>query len=87
MTTKSLPEVRSSRLGTVDFTKQHEWLRQHRHEYAGQWVVLDGDRLVGHSKNGKEIVEIVRQARATGLLIPFVEFIEDASLPFTGGWL
>ncbi|MGH9937988.1 MAG: DUF5678 domain-containing protein, partial [Blastocatellia bacterium] len=31
-----------------DHTKEHEWLQLHRDEYAGQWVALDGERLVGH---------------------------------------
>jgi predicted DNA-binding antitoxin AbrB/MazE fold protein len=30
-----------------DFTLEMRWLSQHRHEYAGQYVALDEDRLVG----------------------------------------
>jgi Family of unknown function (DUF5678) len=84
MPTKSLTEVRKSPLGRVDFSKEAEWLKQHRQTYIGQWIVLDGDRLVGH---GKDPVPIVAQARAEGVRIPFVEFIRDESEPFCGGWM
>ncbi|MGH9803239.1 MAG: DUF5678 domain-containing protein [Blastocatellia bacterium] len=83
-TTMSPPRVRKSRFGVVDLEKQHEWLKQHKHEYIGQWVVLDGDRLVGYGDNP---VPIVEQARAEGVRIPFVELIRDDSEPFCGAWL
>lgn len=82
--TKITAKVRKSTFGAVDFSKQHDWLRQHRHEYIGQWIVLDGDRLVGH---GDDPVPIVAQARAEGVRIPFVERIRDESEPFCGAWL
>lgn len=83
MSVTSLPEIRKA-TNTVDFTKIGEWLKQHRHEYVGNWVVLDGDRLVGY---GDDPRPIVTQARAEGVMVPFVEFIRDESEPFMGGWL
>jgi len=83
MSVTSLPEVHKA-TNTVDFTKTGEWLKQHRHEFIGNWVVLDGDRLVG---SGDDPGPIVAQARAEGVRIPFVEFIKDESEPFMGGWL
>jgi hypothetical protein len=83
MSVTSLPEVRKA-TNTVDFTKTGEWLKQHRHDYIGTWVVLDEDRLVGY---GDDPRPIVAQARAQGVRIPFVEFIRDESEPFMGGWL
>ncbi len=58
--------------------------REHRHEYIGQWIVLDGDRLVG---SGHDPRPIVAQARAEGVIAPFVELVRDTSKPFMGGWL
>ncbi|MCI0490632.1 MAG: DUF5678 domain-containing protein [Blastocatellia bacterium] len=84
MTTERLNVVRKSSSGRIDQKKKREWLRQHRHEYEGEWVVLDGNRLVGH---GDDPRPLVAQARAEGVSTPFVEFIRDESKPFMGGWL
>jgi len=83
-TTMAPPEVRKARFGSMDFTKVDGWLAEHRHEYIGQWIVLDGDRLVGHGKDPKLIVE---QARSEGVRFPFVQFIREDLGPFMGGWL
>ncbi len=83
MSVASLPEIRRATI-TLDFTKTQEWLKQHRREYVGNWVVLDGDRLIGCGDDPRPIVE---QARGEGVRTPFVEFIRDESEPFMGGWL
>ena len=94
--TATRSKIRPSRFGEVDFSKEREWLKEHRHEYVGQWIVLDGDRLVGHGPNtigwlamvqGDNPVPIFAQARAEGVAIPFVKFIRDESEPFCGAWL
>ena len=84
MTIQSVPQVRKSSRGVVDFTKEQAWLEQHRQQYIGQWVVLAGDRLIGH---GDDPRPLVAQARAEGVRIPFVHFIPEESEPFIGGWL
>ncbi len=83
MSATSLPKIRRVAV-THDFTKSREWLKAHRHEYIGQWIVLDGDRLVGA---GDDPRPIVAQARAEGITTLFVEFIRDTTEPFMGGWL
>ena len=83
MAINSLPKLTKASV-TIDFTKTQGWLEQHRGEYTGQWVVLDGDRLIGH---GSDPGPIVARARAEGVAIPFVEFVRDESEPFMGGWL
>ena len=83
MSVGSLPKLRKASV-EVDFTKTREWLVQHGHKYIGQWVVLDGDRLIGHGDDPRPIVAC---ARAEGVKIPFVEFVRDESEPFMGGWL
>jgi hypothetical protein len=84
MATQTLPQVRPSPLGVVDFSREWEWLKQHRAEYVGQWVVLAGERLIGH---GPDPRPFVAQARAEGVLVPFIHFIRDEAEPFMGGWL
>lgn len=64
--------------------KSLRWLDQNREKYAGQWVALDGDRLIASGSTAKEVYA---QARAEGVEIPFVELVtEPEAGPFTGGW-
>jgi len=78
---KPRPEVR--RVPLVDIARETQWLKEHRHEYIGQWVALDGDRLISHGTNAREVSEA---ARAAGVEVPFFTRIEpDEELPF-GGW-
>lgn len=60
------------------------WLSEHRHEYSGKWVVLDGELLIGASDNP---VELVAQARENGVAVPFVTFIEESHKSTWMGWL
>ena len=58
------------------------WMTAHRHEYAGQWVALDGDRLIAHGANPNEVFA---SARADGAYLPLVTFIPPVdALPFAG---
>src|SRR5437016_10278169 len=63
MSTATLPRIRKASF-RIDTTKSHEWLKAHRHEYLGKWVVLDGDRLVGA---GDDPQPIFAQARTRGV--------------------
>lgn len=83
MSVTSLPKVGKAKI-TFDFSKSRDWLKEHRHEYIGKWIVLDGDRLIGAGNDPRPIVE---QARSEGVTMPFVEFVRDTSEPFMGGWL
>jgi len=79
----SLPKVRRKAV-RVDLSKSRKWLKENRRKYLGQWIVLDGDKLIGAGENPQPFVE---KARADGVKIPFVKYIEDNTEPFTGGWL
>jgi len=60
------------------------WLREHSREYIGQWVALDGDRLVAHGMNG---VLVHDEAKRQGIGLPFVVRIPlDYGMP-SAGWL
>lgn len=65
---------------------ERAWIEAHRDEYLGQWVALDGDRLLAHGANAREVAET---ARAAGVKAPFVERIEPKpeTDAFMGGWL
>jgi hypothetical protein len=64
--------------------RQHsEWLKAHREEYAGQYVALDGDRLVGQGRTLKEASE---QARQSGVANPFLVRVTSENEVLFGGW-
>lgn len=54
------------------------WMREHRHEYAGQWVAIDGDRLIAHGLDGNAVHAA---ARADGAYLPLVTLIPAADEP------
>jgi hypothetical protein len=61
------------------------WLHENREKYSGQWVALDGDRLIA---NGPKAKEVYSKAKAEGVEIPFVELVADSEpVLSTGGWL
>ena len=84
MPEKTLPEVQRSRLGAVDRTNELAWIAEHGPEYRGEWVVLDGNRLIAH---GSDPQPLLKQARSQGLERPLVTRIEEEPGAFTGGWL
>lgn len=68
----------------IDRSREMAWLAEHEEEYAGQWVFLDGDRLVAHADDPVRFREI---ATAEGIDVPFnVHAIKERG-PFIGGWL
>lgn len=67
-----------------DFSREIRWIKEHRQEYAGQWVALDGDRLLSHGMNAKEVFAAARQ---TGFAEPFFAHLEPADeVAYMGGW-
>jgi hypothetical protein len=65
--------------------KSLRWLDENREKYSGQWVALDGDRLI---VNGPTAKEVYSKAKAEGVAIPLVELVTRREpVPFTGTWL
>lgn len=58
------------------------WLARHEAEYAGQWLALDGDRLVSC---GADPHQVFAEAQAQGIADPFMAFAESDE-PAMGGW-
>jgi predicted DNA-binding antitoxin AbrB/MazE fold protein len=59
------------------------WLANESGLYAGQWVALDGSRLVAH---GSELGPVSAAARAAGVDQPLLTHVPPQDeLPF-GGW-
>jgi len=61
------------------------WIDDHRTEYAGQWVALDGDRLVASGTDGRQVVERVRGEGIEGPYLTRIDAEDEAA--FCGGWL
>jgi hypothetical protein len=64
------------------FDKALQWVDEHKEEFDGQFVVLDGDQLVAHGTDSKTVYD---EARAKGYESPFLKRIKAKVLPF-GGW-
>lgn len=65
-----------------DRSKENAWLAKHQDQYAGQWVALDGDRLVGHGWKLKEVAAAAKQAGVEDAL--FVRAEGRDTLPEVG---
>ncbi len=75
----SLPTAQPS----TRLQQELQWLAVHRAEYRGQWVVLDGNRLIAAAPTAPEAFAA---ADASAVELPLVIRVEEADeLPF-GGW-
>jgi hypothetical protein len=65
-----------------DDTRERQWIKEHKHEYAGQWVALDGDRLIAASPIQQEVWDAVSADGATLPLVIRIPSPDD--LPYIG---
>jgi hypothetical protein len=61
-----------------DYRPSMRWLAEHVRDYAGQWVALDGDRLIAH---GPDARSVYAAANADGAYMPLVTQVEDPDAP------
>jgi hypothetical protein len=66
--------------GGEQFSKELEWLEANRAAYTGQWVALQGDRLLAAGPDAQEVFLKVRDVVPS----PLVVRVEEAGLPFAG---
>lgn len=79
-----LDQKRGSRHETPDAERQakiQQWLADNRANYLGQWVALEGDRLIAH---GTDRRKFVAEARASNLKGLFIHKFVTQELPFAG---
>ena len=66
--------------------REREWRRELAQElrrFAGEWVVVEGERVVSH---GTDAGAAVASARAEGVPVPYVFFVElDEEVDFRIG--
>jgi predicted DNA-binding antitoxin AbrB/MazE fold protein len=59
------------------------WLAKESGPYAGEWVALDGARLISH---GTKLADVIAAAAAAGIAEPFFARVpREKDMPF-GGW-
>ena len=62
-----------------------QWIRENAARYIGEWLALDGERLISH---GATLNEVDAVARARGVEEPlFYHVPEDWGQPSAGLWL
>lgn len=64
------------------FRKAQLWIDAHKEEYDGEFVLLEGDILLGHGNDPRKLYKVARERRIRS---PFVTRIRANELPF-GGW-
>jgi len=56
---------------------EQAWRRSHQnvllHDYPGQWVVLEGEKIVAHGEDPVRLVELAREA---GVEVPYVFYVD-----------
>jgi hypothetical protein len=80
------PKKRSTDYGKIiatglpvrDFSREHDWLAKNRDEYDGQYVALDGDTLLAHGENGKEVAAKVKEL---GIKSAYIVLVEGSNRP------
>ncbi len=70
------------KLSNEKFQLALKWIEDHKEEFDGQWVVLDGNNLISHGTDSKTVCD---EARAKGIEVPFLKRVKAKILPW-GGW-
>jgi len=80
---RAKPKAMMRRVETPDRRLEIKWIAEHRKEYAGQWIALDGNRLLSHGTNAREVFAV---ARNSGVEAPFFAHLEAEDELQFGGW-
>jgi hypothetical protein len=64
--TKRVPPIRQN---PKDAREEMAWVEEHRDEYAGQWVALDGKRLLKAGQSAKEVHQVAKALGVPDALI------------------
>lgn len=63
--------------------REYQWMKEHAHEYPGEHLALEGDKLIAHGKRLRQVIDEADKAGAREPLFMYVESPDE--LPF-GGW-
>jgi predicted Zn-dependent protease len=73
----------SAKPGYPTNERERAWINAHRDEYLGQWVALDGDRLVAHGTDARSVYD---EARSSGVSVPYLAHVTPKVEAYVGGW-
>jgi hypothetical protein len=59
------PTVRKTEKRDIDRRSEYDWIRSNQQAYRGQWVALDGDRLLAAAASLRELRERLRALQLT----------------------
>jgi hypothetical protein len=40
---------------TMGWQAEMQWIQEHGHDYPGQWIAVDGDRLIAHGSDAQQV--------------------------------
>ncbi len=63
---------------------ERRWLRQHSHEYPGEFLAVEGDQLIAHGTDAKAVFAA---ARAAGVEYPMFVRVDPVESPNAPAWL
>jgi hypothetical protein len=80
------PAIATSReTPSPDRSAEMAWAASPDAQFFGNWVVLEGSRVVASGSNPKQLYD---EARENGFASPFLIFVSpDRPEPFAGGWI
>ena len=73
------PTTRKQPVASSFRSRELEWRRTHREilkSFENEWIVLEGEKIIAHGPNP---IEVVAKARADGIKIPYVFYVESSS--------
>ncbi len=79
-----LTNVGDQNQSTIKRRQRQEWKEAHRAEYAGKYIALDGNRLLGVGKNYVEARKAAIQAGVKDAYIDYMQPLDEEI--FMGGW-
>jgi hypothetical protein len=62
--------------------EEMRWFAEESHAYPGEWVAIEGPRLVAH---GKKLADVRAATKAAGARDPLFASVPSDTTPF-GGW-
>ena len=65
-----------------DRTREREWVKQHKQEYAGQWVALNGDQLMAACFTQQDVWDAISDHTPNPPLVLRISAPDD--LPYVG---
>ena len=57
----------------TDSAPSLQWIAEHRKEFAGQYVALEGDQLLAHDADPQPVIAAVRASGLNGLLFTYLQ--------------